>query len=522
MAKSDLLTASVPVSDEEKSAQALSSMPGADNAAGNASDSDVGHTLTWTAAEEQALVRKVDWIVMPILMLVFFGLQLDRANAGNALTDNFLKDVGITQNQFNIGTQLLNAGIVVLEIPSNLVLYRVGPKAWIGVQIFLWGFVATFQSFQKGLGGYLSTRLLLGLCESGFIPGSLFTISQWYRAHELSRRYAFFFLGNGLATAAGGLIAYGVLHMRGLAGLAGWQWLFILEGIFTVLTGVVFVTLFPGLPSHPVSFAGVRYFSDRELLILRQRKALDDPTAGPLRRRVAWQDLRVTLLSGKVWLHVLLTTVGLAPSTALWSYAPTIVASYGFNRLASNAMTSVGQWVSVALVVLGGFVADRWGRRGCFVLVAVAIEFVFTVAYKCLHDDAARATKFALLTLASATCSWWHAAHGSWLAINARSPAERSIRMALFIMAANCAGIVGGQLFRSDDLPYYHRGWTIAVAFMAFSVAVTLALLVLYALANRQLKKEVGGGDGVAGVDASHVDKDGQPIASPVVKLYNY
>lgn len=288
-----------------------------------------------------------------------------------------------------------------------------------------------------------------------------------------------------------------------------------LEGIFTILTGVVFVTLFPGLPSNPVSFAGVHYFSDRELFILRQRKALDDPTAGPLQRRVSWDDIKVTLSSGKVWLHVLLTTVGLAPSTALWSYAPTIVASFGYNTLASNAMTSVGQWVSVVLVIIGGFVADRWGRRGYFVFIAVFIEFVFTVAYKCLPDYTGRSTKFALLTLASATCSWWHAAHGSWLAINARTPAERSIRMALFIMAANCAGIVGGQLFRSDDLPYYHRGWTIAVAFMAFSVAVTLALLALYATANRRIKKE-------ADQSGTLVDKDGQPVASPAVKLYNF
>ncbi|CAK7219942.1 hypothetical protein SEUCBS140593_004065 [Sporothrix eucalyptigena] len=499
----------VPVSDEEKIPSAVGSTPESIN--------ESGWSQTWTADEEKALVRKIDFIVMPILMLVFFALQLDRSNAGNALTDNFLVNVGITQNQFNIGTQLLNAGIVLLEIPSNLVLYRVGPKAWIGTQVFLWGLVATFQAFQKGLGGYLSTRLLLGLCESGFIPGSLFTISQWYRSHEMSRRYAFFFLGNGVATAAGGLIAYGVLHMRGVAGLAGWQWLFILEGIFTILTGVVFVTLFPGLPSNPVSFAGIRYFSDRELMILRQRKALDDPNAGQLQRRMTFKDVTSTLANLKLWLHVLLTTVGLAPSTALWSYAPTIVSSFGYNTLNSNAMTSVGQWISVALVIIGGFIADKWGRRGYFVLLAVTIELAFTVAYKCLPDDTNKGTKYAMLTLASATCSWWHAVNGSWIAINGKTPAERSIRMALFIMAANCAGIVGGQLFRSDDKPYYHRGWTIAVAFMAFSVAVVLVLLVLYALANKRIKKEAG-----IEADNATVDKNGNPVVSPAVKLYNY
>lgn len=140
---------------------------------------------------------------------------------------------------------------------------------------------------------------------------------------------------------------------------------------------------------------------------MRQRKALDDPTAGPLQRRISLRDVLTAVGNLKLWLHILLTTVGLAPSTALWSYAPTIVASFGYIPLSSNAMTSVGQWISVTLVVLGGFVADKWGRRGYFVLLAVTIEFVFTVAYKCLPDDTNRGTKYAMLTLASATCSWW-------------------------------------------------------------------------------------------------------------------
>ncbi|KAJ9156231.1 Alternative sulfate transporter [Pleurostoma richardsiae] len=448
-----------------------------------------GYTATWTAEEEKRLVRKIDSIVMPILMLVFFSLQLDRANIGNALTDSFLKDVHISQNMFNVGQQLLNAGIVLLEIPSNLVLYRVGPKVWITGQIFAWGLVATFQAFQHGLPAFLSTRLLLGLCESGFIPGSLFTLSVWYKRDELSRRFGFFFFANGLATAVGGLLAYAILHMRGVGGLAGWQWLFILEGIFTILAGVVFACLFPGLPNNPVSLTGIRYFNEKETMILQQRVLLDDPLKAMKRSFITLPDVLSTLANTKLWVHITLTTVGLAPSTALWSYAPTIVASFGYNRLKANAMTSVGQWISLSLVLFAGFVADKWGRRGLVVLFAVAIEFAFTVAYKCLPDDASSGLKYGMLTMASATCSWWHSVNGSWLSINARSPAERSIRMAMFIMAANCAGIVGGQLFRSDDLPFYHRGWTIAVAFMAFSLLLVICLVCMYAYSNVQIKR---------------------------------
>lgn len=142
--------------------------------------------------------------------MVFFALQLDRGNIGSALNDNFLKDAGITQYQYNIGQQLLSAGIVLLEIPSNLLLYRFGPRVWISSQIFAWGLVATFQAFQKGLGAYLSTRLLLGLCEAGFIPGGLYMLSMYYKKEETSKRFAVYFFGNNLGSACTGLLAYGM------------------------------------------------------------------------------------------------------------------------------------------------------------------------------------------------------------------------------------------------------------------------------------------------------------------------
>ena len=116
-----------------------------------------------------------------------------------------MEDVGITQGQFNIGQQLLSLGIVLWEIPSNMVLYRIGPSIWLSGQIFCWGLVATFQSFQHGLGAYLATRFLLGTCESGFIPASFYTITRWYKKDETSKRFSIFFLGNMIVQAAGGV-----------------------------------------------------------------------------------------------------------------------------------------------------------------------------------------------------------------------------------------------------------------------------------------------------------------------------
>lgn len=114
--------------------------------------------------------------------------ELDRGNIANALTDNFLKDVNITQDQFNVGQQMLSLGIVLFEIPSNMILYRVGPGKWITLQLFLFGTVATFQAWQNSYGVFIACRLLLGITESGFIPGGLWTLSTWYTREETAKR----------------------------------------------------------------------------------------------------------------------------------------------------------------------------------------------------------------------------------------------------------------------------------------------------------------------------------------------
>lgn len=106
-----------------------------------------------------------------------------------------MEDVGIDQNQFNVGQQLLSLGIVLFEIPSNMILYRVGPGKWLTLQLFLFGLVSLFQAFQKGYAAFLITRFLLGATESGFIPGGLWTMSTWYTRDETAKRVMLFYIG---------------------------------------------------------------------------------------------------------------------------------------------------------------------------------------------------------------------------------------------------------------------------------------------------------------------------------------
>jgi MFS family permease len=199
-----------------------------------------------------------------------------------------MEDVGIDQDQFNVGQQMLSLGIVLFEIPSNMILYRVGPGKWLTLQLFLFGTVSIFQAFQKGYGPFIATRFLLGMTESGFIPGGLWTLSTWYTRKETAKRVMVFYFGNQAGQASSKLLAYGILHMRGVGGKAGWFWLFAIMGAFTCFCGCILGFFLPDSFKNPRStfLPNITWFTPRELHILQRRVLMDDPMKGKKKKRI--------------------------------------------------------------------------------------------------------------------------------------------------------------------------------------------------------------------------------------------
>jgi MFS family permease len=286
---------------------------------------------------------------MPFLTLGFFCLQLDRGNIANAITDNFMEDVGITQDQFNVGQQMLSLGIVLFEIPANMALYRVGPGKWLTLQLFLFGTVSTFQAFQTNYASFIATRFLLGITESGFIPGGLWTLSTWYTRSETAKRVMIFYFGNQFGQASAKLLAYGILHMRGVGGKPGWFWLFALMGGFTILCGFVLGFLLPDSfkKPHPSFLPMWRMFTEREIHILRSRIHIDDPAKSRKKKRIGLTAFKKAFSNWRMWCHFAITLCNNGPQRAFDTYAPSIVRSFGFGALRSNAMAAVGLFIQI-------------------------------------------------------------------------------------------------------------------------------------------------------------------------------
>jgi hypothetical protein len=322
------------------------------------------------------------------------------------------------------------------------------------------------------------------------LAAGFYTITRWYKRDESSKRFSIFFLGNMFVQALGGDIAYGVLHMRGVAGLAGWQWLFILEGLITITAGIVFGCLFPKGPQHPISLTNIRWFTERESQILVQRVVADDPTKHQDAKNVTKAELKRVLTNWRLIPHILLTIGGLSPCTTLLSYGPSLVAEWGYGQLRANAIVSIGPWCMVVLNVIWGFWADKVSIRGPLVLLGGFFWWLFLLVNRIEVFNPNVHTRLALLLTAYMFSQIWHPLNGSWMALNARSAGERSITMAILIMSANSAGIIGSQFFQASDAPLYENGWTMIVSLVSLSLFCMVLANLQYWWLNRRLAKQ--------------------------------
>ena len=185
-------------------------------------------TLSADSGETRRAILKVDFFILPIIILCFCFLQFDRTNIGNALTDTLRDDIKIDNAAINLAQTLFTVGFIVTELPFNMISRYMGPERFLPITMFLWGTVTWAQVFLKNATGLYVARFFVGALEGGYIPGFALYISRYYTNNELALRYALFWASNSFAGALGGPLSIGLLSLKGRGGLHGWQWLFLI------------------------------------------------------------------------------------------------------------------------------------------------------------------------------------------------------------------------------------------------------------------------------------------------------
>ena len=310
-------------------------------------------------------MRKTAWRLVPFLMLLYFVAFLDRINIGfAALTMN--RDLGLTARMFGIGSGIFFFGYFVFELPSTLILHRVGARFWIGRVMITWGLVSMAMAFIPDPMSFYALRFLLGIAEAGFFPGTILYLSYWFPLNRRSAVTALFMAAAPAAGFVGSPISGALMQLDGLLHLRGWQWLFIAEAIPALVLGGITLRF---LTDHPADAAWLTaderaWLSDA---MLREQATVKDPRGHSAWRALA--DWKVLVLS----LAYFGTSAGLY-TVGFW--APLIVKEPGLSPFQVGLLVAIPNLIAVIGMVLWSRNSDRSGERYGHAAVACIIGAV--------------------------------------------------------------------------------------------------------------------------------------------------
>lgn len=300
---------------------------------------------------ERRTMRKVSWRLMPFLILCYLIAYIDRTNIGfAALTMN--ADLGISSAAFGIGGSLFFVAYVLFEMPSNIAQQKFGARRWIARIMISWGLVGIAMAFMTGTTMFYVLRFLLGAAEAGFFPGAVLFITQWFPRRQRASMVALFMVAIPMSNVLGSPLAALLLSLDGMAGQAGWQWLFILEAIPAILLGLVALLVLSDGP------ADARWLAEDERAWLTARLAEergDDHAAHP--------SIVGTLQNGRVWLLAIVYCGSSATSNALSLWQPQIIKSFGVSIWETAALNTIPFAFAAAFMLYWGRRADESGER---------------------------------------------------------------------------------------------------------------------------------------------------------------
>jgi ACS family tartrate transporter-like MFS transporter len=313
------------------------------------------------AAFEKQVIRRVTWRIVPFLTLLYLVSFLDRINVGfAALTMN--RDIGLTSQMFGFGAGIFFFGYFLFEVPSTLILHRVGARFWIGRVMITWGIASLGMAFTQGPLSFYCLRFLLGLAEAGFFPGIILYLGYWFPARHRSAVIALFMAAAPIAGVIGSPISGALMSMHGLLGLKGWQWLFLIEGAPAIVLGFVTMVFLTDKPEKATWLAD----EERAWLVNAMRS---EDKRNPNAQHSTWKaliDWRVLVLA----LAYFGTSAGLY-TVGIW--APLLVKNLGYSTLAVGFLVAIPNLVAVIGMLIWSWSSDRTGERYFHAAIACLI-----------------------------------------------------------------------------------------------------------------------------------------------------
>ncbi|PUA17342.1 MFS transporter [Glaciimonas sp. PCH181] len=349
-------------------------------------------------AEESQTYAKVMWRLLPFLFLCYVCAYLDRVNVGFAKLQ-MMNDLNLSEAVYGLGAGMFFVGYLLFEVPSNLIMQKVGARRWIARIMVTWGVISAAMMFVTTPTSFYFMRFLLGVAEAGFIPAILLYLTYWFPASRCGKVTALFMTGIPMSGVIGGPLSGWILHtMSGAHGLAGWQWLFILEGIPTVIMGVMAWFYLDD------RVADAKWLTPAERAMLEKNLEAD-------KHGKKLHSMRDGFINPKVWLLsfiYLFFTMGLY-GVSFW--LPTIVKASGVSdALDIGLLTAIPYAAATIAMIMVGRSSDMRGERRWHLAIAGfvgAVGLVFSVLYAQNTAVAMVALTFATMGIMTTISQFW-------------------------------------------------------------------------------------------------------------------
>ncbi|KAH7409638.1 major facilitator superfamily domain-containing protein [Cadophora sp. MPI-SDFR-AT-0126] len=428
---------------------------------------------------EKALVRKLDWRIMPTLWLMFWLNYLDRNAIALAKLDDIEEDLNLTPAQYSTCVSILFVGYILGGIPSNMLITRIRPSYYLGTVMAAWAVVSTLTGISQNFTGLLLTRFFLGITEAPYYPGALYLLSIFYTRREVATRMAILYTGNILATAFAGLIAIGIFKMDGAAGLEGWRWLFIIQGIVTFVVAIVGVWF---LPDDPLV---TRWLTPDERILANERIKRD--TVKESGKTTPLKGLKETLSDYRIWIFMFMQHMHLA-ANGFKNFFPSVVQGLGFNRTTTLVLTCPPYLIAGVISIGWSWSSGRYNERTWHITVAKCIAIVGFIVGFAVNNTAGRYVAmiiFAIGTYAvnSIILGWVGATFG-------QTKEKRAVAISITVSTSNVSFIWTPYLWTNSYGGHYTLALATAAGFSASTAIAAWVLKFILMRQNKRLKQE--------------------------------
>lgn len=451
--------------------------------------------------DEKKLLRKIDLRIIPLFTILYLLSFLDRGNIGNAKIEGLAEDLDLQGNQYNLCLTIFFIFYATMEIPCNIILRHVKPKIFIPTSMVLWSIVMTLMGTVQNFHQLLATRALLGIFEAALFPGISYMLSMYYKKNEVLVREAIFFSAASMAGAFSGLLAAAISQMDGVGGYEGWRWIFILEGLLTLVASVVAFFYFPLYPDQ-CTFLTPR---EREFVVHKVKFSSNADGAkltggenvptnlgedDTNNKKYVWAVFK----DWQAWCQLMIYYGVCVPLYGISLFAPTIIKNLGFASTKAQLMSAPIYIVAAVFSIAQAIVSDYVGLRSPFLLfnfTCMAIGYIMAI---CLNPLTQSNALYGGLYITALGIYPAFPLVVIWFSNNLSGSYKRAVGMAFQIGIGNFAGAFASNFYRTQDLPHFVLGHSLVLGFIVMGIIFLVITISGYIYCNRTRRRDVAAG----------------------------